>query len=235
MFRFKKFEVEDGNCAMKVGTDGVLLGALADISRFPNTILDIGTGCGIVALMLAQRTDSQQIDGVEIDELAFEQAVSNFENSPWSDRLFCYHAGFSELVADPDVAYDLIVCNPPFFSENYFSDDERRNLARFSEALPLSELVNGAAVLMSQEGIFVVIIPFLEEAVLIDLAAREQLFPYKICRIKGNEQVAIKRSVLHFCRNFEGQIEYDALVIEISRHHYTSKYVDLTKDFYVNM
>lgn len=227
--------VEDGDCAMKIGTDGVLLGALADVSRFPETILDIGAGCGIVALMLAQRSDAQQIDGVEIDELAFEQAVSNFENSPWSDRLFCYHAGFDELVAAPDVAYDLIVCNPPFFFENYFSEDERRNLARFSEALPLSELVNGVAILLAQEGVFVVIIPFLEEALLINLAARVQLFPYKICRIKGNEQVATKRSVLHFCRNFEGQIEYDELVIEISRHRYTSKYVDLTKDFYINM
>ena len=102
MFTFKQFAIEQDRCAMKIGTDGVLLGAWAPIHNHPFSVLDIGTGTGIIALMLAQRSTAQQIDALEIDEAAYEQATDNFENSPWNDRLFCFHAGLDEFIEEPE-------------------------------------------------------------------------------------------------------------------------------------
>ena len=107
MFQFKQFSLEQDRCAMKIGTDGVLLGAWTPIANNPISILDIGTGTGIIALMLAQRSSAEQIDALEIDEDAYEQASDNFENSPWNDRLFCFHAGLDEFVEEPEDEYDL--------------------------------------------------------------------------------------------------------------------------------
>ena len=120
-FKFKEFTVSQDQCAMKIGTDGVLLGAWTSIAHLPNTILDIGSGTGILALMLAQRSTAETIDALEIDENAHAQSVENFEASPWGDRLFCYHAAFLEYVSGIDEEYDLIISNPPFYSENFES------------------------------------------------------------------------------------------------------------------
>ena len=155
---------------MKIGTDGVLLGSWAPIETNPFSILDIGTGTGIIALMLAQRSTAEQIDALEIDEDAYEQASDNFENSPWNDRLFCFHAGLDEFVEEPEDEYDLIVSNPPFYSEDYKSDNDQRDLARFQDAMPFEDLIEAAALLLSENGIFSVIIPFKEEEKLIALA-----------------------------------------------------------------
>ncbi len=162
-FKFKQFSIEQDRCAMKIGTDGVLLGAWTPIDNNPFTILDIGTGTGIIALMLAQRSNAQQIDAFEIDEEAYEQAVDNFENSPWSDRLFCYHAGLDEFIEEPEEEYDLIVSNPPFYTEDYKSDNEQRDLARFTDSMPFEDLIEAADLLLSENGIFSVIIPYKEE------------------------------------------------------------------------
>ncbi len=112
MFQFKQFTIQQDRCAMKVGTDGVLLGSWTPINNNTISILDIGSGTGIIALMLAQRSNAEQIDALEIDEEAYEQAVDNFENSPWSDRLFCFHAGLDEFIEEPEDEYDLIISNP---------------------------------------------------------------------------------------------------------------------------
>ena len=124
MFQFKKFTINQDRCAMKVGTDGVLLGAWCPIDNNPFSILDIGAGTGILSLILAQRSNAehpslqgelaQQIDAIEIDENAFEQCVETFESSPWGDRLFCFHAGLDEFMEEPEDEYDLIISNPPF-------------------------------------------------------------------------------------------------------------------------
>jgi len=135
-FQFKQFTINQDRCAMKVGTDGVLLGAWTPLTNNPYNILDIGTGTGIIALMLAQRSQAeylnlnsqmaQQIDAIEIDDDAFEQATDNFENSPWKERLYCYHAGLDEFLDEVKEEFDLIVSNPPFYSEDYKSSDEKR-------------------------------------------------------------------------------------------------------------
>ncbi|TDO83620.1 tRNA1Val (adenine37-N6)-methyltransferase [Flavobacterium chryseum] len=233
MFSFKQFSVQQDKTAMKVGTDGVLLGAWAPIHHNPFSILDIGAGTGIIALMLAQRTHAEQIDALEIDEDAYEQAVGNFESSPWSDRLFCFHAGLDEFIDEPEDEYDLIVSNPPFYSEDYKTENEQRDLARFQDAMPFEELVEAADLFLSENGIFAVILPYKEEENFIVLANEFELYPIKITRVKGTPNSSIKRSLLAFSRNENTEIEIDELTIEIDRHVYTPEYIELTKEFYL--
>lgn len=219
---------------MKVGTDGVLLGAWTPIPEHAKSILDIGAGTGLIAMMLAQRSNAEQIDALEIDDDAYEQAVENFEESPWADRLFCFHAGIDEFIEEPEDQYDLIVSNPPFYSEDFFPPDKKRGVARFANALPFDELVEAASLLLSETGIFSVIVPYKEEAAFLALAAEENLFPIKITRVKGTQHTEIKRSLIAFSRTPSEAI-IDELVIEISRHNYTETYIALTRDFYLNM
>ena len=243
-FQFKQFTVQQDKCAMKIGTDGVLLGAWCPIGNNPFSVLDIGAGTGILSLMLAQRThaehsslkgeQAQQIDAIEIDENGYEQCVENFEASPWSDRLFCFHAGLDEFVEEPEDEYDIIISNPPFYSEDYKTENDQRDLARFQDALPFEELIEAASLLLSENGIFAVIIPFKEEVHFIALAKECDLFPFKITRVKGTPTSEIKRSLLAFSRSAK-PIETDELVIETARHSYTNEYIALTKDFYLKM
>ena len=234
-FKFKQFSVEQDRCAMKIGTDGVLLGAWTPIENNPFSILDIGAGTGIIALMLAQRSNAEQIDALEIDEEAYEQSVDNFENSPWSDRLFCFHAGLDEFVEEPEDEYDLIVSNPPFYTDDYKSDNEQRDLARFADAMPFEDLIEAADLLLSENGIFAVIIPYKEEQNFLALAKDYELYPLKITHVKGTPTTEIKRSLLAFSRNENVNFTIDELIIEISRHQYTPEYIELTKDFYLKM
>lgn len=234
-FSFKQFSVQQDRTAMKIGTDGVLLGAWTPLKNNPFSILDIGTGTGIIALMLSQRSNAQQIDALEIDEEAYEQAVDNFENSPWSDRLFCFHAGLDEFVEEPEDEYDLIVSNPPFYTEDYKSENEQRDLARFADAMPFEDLIEAAALLLSENGIFSVIIPFKEEEKFMAIAKEYELYPVKITRVKGTPTSEIKRSLLAFVRDENATILADELIIETARHIYTTEYIELTKDFYLKM
>ena len=150
---------------MKIGTDSVLLGAWASLEKKPFSILDIGSGTGVLALMLAQRSHAELIDAIEIDTEAYEQCVDNFECSSWADRLFCYHASLEEFVDEIEDKYDLIISNPPFYSENYKTDNNQRDLARFTDALPFNHLVESASKLLSDNGVFSVVIPFKEEKI----------------------------------------------------------------------
>ena len=224
---------------MKIGTDGVLLGAWTPLINNPYNVLDIGAGTGILSLMLAQRSNAAPnnvgiIDAIEIDEDAYEQCVENFETSPWGDKLFCFHAGLDEFVDEPEDEYDLIISNPPFYTDDYKSDNTSRDLARFEDALPFEELIEAAALLLSDNGIFSVIIPFKEEERFVAMCKELDLFPLKMTRVKGTPTSEIKRSLLAFCR-IEQTPVIDELVIEISRHNYTSEYIELTKEFYLKM
>ena len=233
-FIFKQFEVKQDKCAMKIGTDAVLLGAWTSVDNEPNSILDIGAGTGILALMLAQRSYAQTIDAIEIDDDAYEQCVENFEHSEWGDRLFCYHASLEEFVEEIEDKYDLIISNPPFYKDTYKSADEQRDLARFADAMPFRHLIESAAKLLSKEGVFSVIIPFAEEKDFIVLASKEHLFPNRILRVKGSPSSETKRSLLEFSfREMEADIS--ELIIETERHRYTEAYISLTKDFYLKM
>ncbi|RKR14439.1 tRNA1Val (adenine37-N6)-methyltransferase [Maribacter vaceletii] len=240
-FTFKQFTIEQDRCAMKIGTDGVLLGAWTAINNSTYSILDIGSGTGIIALILAQRSVAENIEAIELDGDAFEQCTENFENSPWGDRLFCFHAGFDEFVdeyteEEPDESelYNLIVSNPPFYSEEVTSGNSARDTARQNTSLPFDELVEGASKLLTKNGSFSTIIPFKEEESFILLASKFDLFPKRITRVKGNASSEIKRSLLEFTFT-KTKTLVDELVIEKERHQYTNEYKELTKDFYLKM
>jgi len=233
-FQFKQFSIRQDRCAMKVGTDGVLLGAWASLDKQPESILDIGAGTGLIALQLAQRSSAETIDAIELDDAAYEQCVANFEASPWADRLFCYHAGFDEFVDEMEDKYDLIVSNPPFYAEDVGSRNQSRDKARQSSSLPFDELIQGVSKFLSKDGVFAVIIPFKEEGSFVNLAKRVNLFANRITRVKGNPETDFKRSLMEFSFHKDETI-IDTLVIEQGRHQYTKEYMDLTKAFYLKM
>lgn len=233
-FIFKQFEIHQDRCAMKIGTDSVLLGSWASIENNPSSILDIGAGTGVLALMMAQRHQSETIDAIEIDDDAYEQCVENFEQSPWGDRLFCYHASLEEFVDEIEDRYDLIISNPPFYNDTYKSENEQRDLARFSDAMPFRHLIESVSKLLSKNGWFSVVIPFSKEKDFIVLASKEHLFPNRILRMKGSPSSEIKRSLIEFSFQ-ETDAEIQELIIETSRHQYTDDYIKLTKEFYLKM
>lgn len=233
-FTFKQFAVQQDRCAMKIGTDGVLLGAWASVEHNPYNILDIGAGTGVLSLMMAQRTNAAQIEAIEIDDDAFEQCAENFENSPWNDRLFCFHASLLEYIEAVDEKFDLIICNPPFYSGDYKTQETSRNLARFSDAMPLEHIIFAVINFLSDQGKFSIIIPYKEEQKYIEEASLINLFPNRILHVKGNPTSNIKRSLIEFSYH-ESDIKISELIIETDRHQYTDAYINLTKDFYLKM
>ncbi|PHR71651.1 MAG: tRNA (adenine-N(6)-)-methyltransferase [Lutibacter sp.] len=220
---------------MKIGTDAVLLGSWTQLNS-PYSVLDIGTGTGIIALQIAQRSFAENIDAIEIEANAFEQAVENFEASDWSDRLFCYHASLQDFVDEIDDKYDLIVSNPPFYTSTYKKEEieAKRAMARHSESLPYGFLLNSTEKMLSENGSCAFIIPFEEEEQFLKKASENKLFPFRISRVRGTEKSIIKRSLLQLSFK-EIIIEIDELIIEIERHKYTQEYINLTQDFYLKM
>lgn len=235
MFKFKQFAISQDKCAMKIGTDAVLLGAWTPTHNNPYSILDIGTGTGILALMMAQRTNAEQIDGVEIDNLAHEQTVENFENSPWADRLFCYHVDLETFANEIEEEYDLIISNPPFYSEDYKTNNPQRDKARFQDSLPFDLLIEVVDHFLSDIGIFSIIVPSKEEDNIIHLAATFALYPLKVTRVKGTQNSEIKRSLIAFSREMIPQIPLNELTLEIERHQYTPEFKELVQDFYLKL
>lgn len=220
---------------MKIGTDGVLLGAWASIKHQPNSILDIGAGTGVISLQLAQRSSAELIDAIEIDNNAYEDCVTNFENSIWNDRLFCYHASLQEFVDEIDESYDLIISNPPFFKpQNNIKSSARIN-ARFTNSLNYKELLQSVSQLLNQNGKFCVIIPYQNEAEFLDIAQSVELFPAEILHVKGHKNSPIKRSLICLEHELKTPVEVTELTIETERHQYTTEYFNLVKDFYLKL
>ena len=229
-FKFKQFQVTQNKAAAKVGTDAVLLGAWTPINNNTEKILDIGTGTGVISLMLAQRTQNSHISAVEIDLDAFEEAKFNFEASPWTNRLKCLKSDIKTLFFSS--YFDLIVSNPPFYTEKTFAPNNKRNLARNVSSLEFSDLIEKVDSLLSHDGIFSLIIPFKEELHICELAAKHNLFPKRITRVRGNKNAPIKRSLIAFGRE-QKKSTPEELIIEVERHIYTQEYKELTKDFYL--
>ena len=233
-FKFKQFTIHQDRCAMKVGTDGVLLGAWTPLEHHPESILDIGAGTGLLSLMLAQRSSADVIDAIEIQDEAFEQCVENFEGSPWSDRLFAYHASLQEFAEEIGDKYELIISNPPYHSELQTSDEPNRNMARQNLFLPFQDLLEGVAKLLATNGKFAVVLPQKEVEAFTDIAASKNLYPGQILEVRGNPKSEVKRNLILF-QFGHTECEYDELVIELERHEYTPAYIALTRDFYLKM
>lgn len=237
VFKFKKFTIQQEKTAMKVGTDAVLLGSWCSLKNTPDTILDVGAGTGVISLIMAQRSKATTIDAVEIEENAYQQTVENFEASAWGDRLFCYHSSFQDFVSEmqeENEKYELIISNPPFYTDDFKTDDKARNNARFTIALSFEELLNGVSKLLSINGVFSTIIPFKEQEAFVKTASNNNLFVNRICNVKGNVLSKTKRSLLEFSFQ-KTEVKKEELVIETQRHQYTQDYINLTQDFYLKM
>lgn len=230
-FHFKQFSINQKQSAMKVGTDSILLGSWVNIATDVDSILDIGAGTGILALMSAQRSGAMTIDAVEIDETAHIEAVTNFENSPWADRLFCYHASLQNFAKEIDEKYDLIIANPPFFDPSKVENVSSRNVARQTHKLSHLSLLKNTKELLSKSGSCAFVIPYEIEIGFIDLAQKLGLFTQRILRVKDTEIAEYKRSLLQF--SFEKSIvEIDELVLKKKDKNYSDAFIELTKDFY---
>jgi len=239
-FRFKQFTVQQSSSAMRVNTDGVLLGAWADVLGAAR-ILDVGTGTGVIALMLAQRTTAALIDAVEIDKNSAMQAAENIAASPWSERVRVFPQPFLTYVANTAARYDLIVANPPYFVDALLPDNEQRLRSRHAASLPYDELIAGVNALLSENGRFCLILPYAEANVFIAKAAIAGLY----CTHKTNVCAAlgkpVKRLLLSFERN-PSPVKEQTLYIHTSYKDvknnnpteiYTPEYRTLTKAFYL--
>ncbi len=231
-FRFKEFTIQQDKTAMKVGTDGVLLGAWVELDENTINALDIGTGTGVIALQIAQKSEIETIDALEIEGNAFEQAVGNFENSDWSDRLFCYHASIQEFVDEIDDKYDLIISNPPFYNDTFKKLEQKRATARHTKSLSFEELLSATAKLLTPKGTCAFILPFHEESKFLSIAKKSNLYPKRILRVKGNAKTDYKRVLIQFSFT-KTNPKIENLVIELERDVYTKEYKNLLKDFYL--
>lgn len=230
-FQFKQFTVWHDKCAMKVGTDGVLLGAWANVCNV-DSVLDIGTGTGLVALMIAQRS-SASIRAIEIDGNAAIQAVENKERTPWKDRITVEHTDFKEY--NSDKKYDLIVSNPPYFTDSLVSPDKKRSTARHANELTFGELIEGVSRLLAPNGAFSLIIPTDNLSKMEEIASAFNLYPARQTHVLPKPGSAPKRTLVTFTFGEKENIETDELIVELSRHQYSTDYISLTKEFYLKM
>ena len=231
IFRFKQFAVAQDQTAMKVGTDGVLLGAWADLKMARN-ILDVGTGTGLIALMCAQRQPLAHIDAIEIEPNAARQAAENFNNSKWSNRLHPIQTDFKLFV--PQKQYDVIISNPPYFDEKTDNLNKQRNLARHNQHLTLEILISKGKKMLQSDGNIQLILPADRLNNLKQICQKEQLYLNKICYVKGHANAKVKR-ILVKISGIAAPLKEKYLIIEYARHRYTEDYIRLTHDFYLKM
>lgn len=231
-FQFKQFTVFHDRCAMKVGTDGVLLGAWVNIEN-SQSALDIGTGTGLIALMMAQRNPTLQVDAIDIDADAIIQAKINCNQSPFAKRISIQQADLQSYT-DKTGNYDIIVSNPPFFSRALKSPDRQRTLARHNDSLSVSELISKASTLLSDKGKLSIIYPFEEKANILQNASNNNLYSTRITTVYSTPDAQPKRILVELSKTHETLSEND-LVIEIARHTYSDAFSSLVKDFYLKL
>lgn len=225
-FKFKQFEIQQSTDVFRVGTDGVLLGALANVD-FAENVLEIGTGTGLISLMLAQRNSNALFLGIDINENAVQITKDNFESSVFKERLKNILQDFKTF--ETDEKYNLIVSNPPYFET---SDSIKDKIARQNVELNFRQLISKSSHLLSENGIFSVIIPFEVEDDFIEIAKENKLVLNRKINIYGIEHSKIKRLVLEFSLNENGLKESD-FIIEKSPRTYSDQYLELTKEFHV--
>lgn len=232
-FVFKQFTINQDKCPMKVGTDAVLLGAWV-MPGNAKQILDIGTGTGILAIMLAQKSTAH-IDAIDIDVAAVEQAKENAEFCRWRERISISHATLQQYSKQVNHKYDLIVTNPPYFKDSSKSPEEGRTLARHNDYLPFDELVDGVIKLLDAKGKFFVILPNKEAGLLKELAEKKGLKLSKLLRVRTkHDKETEKRHIMQFEFSPTSFSESTIVIEKEGRHEYTDEYKELTKDYYIH-
>lgn len=235
VFHFRQFNVSDASCAMKLGTDAVLLGAWSGKKSNPEIEygLDIGCGCGILALMLAQQCTAR-IDAVEIDEACCQTASGNFKESPWNSRLQVFHTSFQEYVSRCKSTYDLILSNPPFFNESLLNPSSRKAIARHQVLLGFDELFRGVSRLLRPEGCFDLIFPLNSEALVLREAVSAGLFLHHRMLVYPKEGKPAHRILASFRKHQEVPVRNE-LHIRLADGSFSPAYRRLTEDFYLNL
>jgi len=246
-FQFKRFRINHDRCAMKVGTDSVLLGAWTTLDTLERSggrkkILDIGTGSGLLALMLAQRTSSLSqvsIDALEIDIEASIQAKENVKQSPWEDKISIIQGDFTDPIQLSNLkssrdTYQLIITNPPYFIDSLNSPNQQRTVARHTQAgLTFDHLIQGVSSLLDEIGIFSIILPTTEADRFITQASEQRLYLLKRTNLLTKPGGKVRRSMMQFGKK-ENHYTEDELLIEIARHQYSEEYKALTQAFYLD-
>ncbi len=233
MFHFKQFSIDDSLCAMKVGTDSVLLGAVADIEKAIK-LLDIGCGTGILSLMAAQRNQHCTITTVEIDPEACLNARQNFRNSAWDNRITLYNQRFQDFAKRCETNFDNIICNPPYFSNSLKAKGEKRTMARHNDSLPLEQLLAGIEKILAPEGKFTVVLPSDIKQKWIIEAQIVGLYPKKITSITSFSHLPPQRVIIEFSNSHSHETINDCITIYAQKGIYSDVYRNISKDFYLN-
>lgn len=233
-FRFKQFCVHHDRCAMKVGTDGVLIGAWTDAGR-GNLILDVGTGTGLIALMLAQRYPDATIRAIDIDCDAVAQAKGNISDSPFADRMTVEEDDFRHFAVSCGEKFDLIVSNPPYFNRSVLPPDTKRQTARHSVSLTMTELLRAAESCLSPEGLLALILPYDQKNELYIQAQKHGFFLKRETSVYPLTESQPKRLLTEWTRlQLENPVK-NKLIVENARHQYSTEFVNLVKKYYLYM
>ena len=230
-FQFKQFTINQDRCAMKVGTDGTLLGAWANAPVEPCRILDIGTGTGLVALMMAQRYPKSQVIGIDIDRDAAIQAQENVDASPFSDRVKIINADVVKI--EDKEGFDSIVCNPPYFVDSLTCPQDQRTLARHTITLTYEQLMQTAYKLLKNDGMFSIVVPTENNDAIESASALAGFMISRICMIKTTPNKLPKRQLIEFRKNRIDRIDFCEEILEIFPNQRSDWYYELTRDFYI--
>lgn len=232
-FVFKKFSLHQHKCAHKVGTDAVLIGSWAQVNE-ANSILDIGTGTGIIALMMAQKSHAN-IDAIDIEQGSFEQASENASHSIWAKRIKVYQSSLQDFANSTSKKYDVIITNPPYFVDSSKAPDEERSRARHTDTLTFLDLIVGVKKILNDKGMFYIILPTKEAIDFKALAEKNNLHLVKLLRIKTKSTNQLEKRHIMLFKFVKGSFTEQILSIENEgRHNYTEEYKQLTGDFYLH-
>ncbi len=232
-FSFKQFTVFQDKCAMKVGIDGVLLGAWTPVVS-AKKVLDIGTGTGLIALMLAQRNNAE-ITAIDIEPNAVLQASENVRNSPWIDSIQVLESSLQDFSDNTSEQYDLIVSNPPYFVNSLKASSENRSTARHTDSLTHEELILSSKKLLTKTGRICLILPVNEGFQCVEFAGKQNLYCTKNVRVFPKPDANVKRLLLEFSLMQSEQIESEIIIESELRHHYSPEFTELVKDFYLKL
>lgn len=233
MFHFKQFSIDDSRCAMKVGTDAVLLGAIADIAN-AKLVLDIGCGSGILSLMAAQRNKNCQVTAIELDKEACLDAQCNFDASPWKTQISLLNQRFQDFTVNCELKFDTILCNPPFFSNSLRALGSTRSMARHDDNLPFDELLKGIKRVLNPKGKCTLIIPFDSQQKWLIEANLHGLYVTNISLVKSYSHMKPHRSIIELSPLTPTMALTTEIVIYSEKGVYSQSYKDICKEFYLN-
>ena len=234
-FLFKQFRIFHDECAMKVGTDGVLIGAWTDVID-AKSVLDIGTGTGLIAIMMAQKNSIANIDAIDIDNDAYHQALKNVDFCPWKDRISIYHKSIQDFIDEKSATkYNAIVCNPPFFNAGTASKVSNRQIARHTNTLSYDDLIDAVCELLAKDGKFSLILPRLEGIEFQEIAKTKGLYLARLTEVQSKKEKPVERLLMEFQREEKQMVKSQLIIQYESRNDWTPDYIALTKAFYLKM